>query len=65
MKSTANMQTGIPESKQSFFRDEPPDNSILRPMAFASKTLSTMGKRYSKIKKEALGIQLLCKAVWV
>ena len=36
--------------------DEVPDNSILRPIAFASKSLTWAEKRYSNIKREALGI---------
>ena len=37
-------------------RDEVPDNSILRPIAFASKGLTGTEKRYSKIEREAFGI---------
>ena len=35
-------------------KDEAPDNSILRPTAFTSKTLTE--KRYSNIERETLGI---------
>ena len=37
-------------------RDEVPDNSILRPIAFTSKSLTGAGKRYNNIETEALGI---------
>ena len=37
-------------------KDEAPDNSILRPIAFMSKSLSSMEKTYSNIKREALCI---------
>ena len=37
-------------------KDEVPDNSILRPTAFTSKSLTTAEKRYSNIGREALGI---------
>ena len=37
-------------------RHEVPDNSILRPIAFASKTITGAKKRYSNIEREALGI---------
>ena len=37
-------------------RDKAPDNSILRPIAFASKSLSNAERRYSNIEREALGI---------
>ena len=37
-------------------RDMAPDNNILRPIAFASKSLSIREKRYSNIEREALGI---------
>ena len=43
-------------SNTSFHRDEAPDNSILRPIAFTSKNLTGAEKRYSNIEKEALGI---------
>ena len=33
-----------------------PDDSILRPIAFAVKSLSSIEKRYSNIQREALGI---------
>ena len=36
--------------------DKVPDNSILRPITFASKCLSSMERRYSNIEREALGI---------
>ena len=39
-----------------FHRDEVPDNSILRPIAFASKSLTGAEKRYSNIEREALAI---------
>ena len=35
--------------------DKEPDNSILRPIAFMSKSLSSIERRYSNIKREALG----------
>ena len=37
-------------------RDKMPDNSILRPIAFASKSPTGEEKRYSNIEREALGI---------
>ena len=37
-------------------KDEAPDNSTLRPIAFASKSLTGAEKRYSNIEKEALAI---------
>ena len=36
--------------------DKAPDNSILRSITFASKSLSSIGKRYRSIEREALGI---------
>ena len=36
--------------------DEVPDNSILRLIAFASKSLNGADKRYINIEREALGI---------
>ena len=36
--------------------DIAPDNTILRPITFASKSLASMKWRYSNIKREALGI---------
>ena len=37
-------------------RDTAPDNNILHPIAFASKSLSSAEKRYSSIEREALDI---------
>ena len=37
-------------------RDKAPDNSIFRPIAFASKSLSSVERRYSNIEREVLGI---------
>ena len=37
-------------------RDVMPDNSILRPIAFTSKSLNGAEKRYNSIKRDALGI---------
>ena len=37
-------------------RDKAPDNSILRPIAFVGKSLSSTEKRYSHIERVALGI---------
>ena len=37
-------------------RDMAPDNNILRPSVFASKSLSSTEKRYSNIEREASGI---------
>ena len=37
-------------------RDEAPDNSILRPIAFSSKSLTGAEKRYINIERRALGI---------
>ena len=37
-------------------RDKAPDNSILRPIAFSSKSLTGAEKRNSNIEREALGI---------
>ena len=37
-------------------RDEVPDNSTLRPIAFSSKSFTCPEKRYSNIEREALGI---------
>ena len=39
-------------------KDEAPDNSILRPIIFVSKGLSSMDIRYSNIEREVLGILL-------
>ena len=36
--------------------DKAPDNSILRSITFASKSMSAIEKRYSGIEREALGI---------
>ena len=36
--------------------DKAPDNSILRPIVFATKSLSSAERRYSNIEREALGI---------
>ena len=43
-------------SGTSHARDETPDNSILRPIIFVSKSLSSAEKRYSKIERQTLGI---------
>ena len=43
-------------SNTSFHRDEAPDNRILRPIAFSSKSLTRAEKRYSYIERETLGI---------
>ena len=37
-------------------RDEVSDNSILRPITFANKSLTRVKKGYSNIEREALGI---------
>ena len=37
-------------------RDMAPDNNILQPIAFASKILPSVKKRYSNMEREALGI---------
>ena len=37
-------------------RDMAPDNNILRPIAFTSKSLSSAEKRYNNTEREALGI---------
>ena len=37
-------------------RDMAADNSILRPLAFASTSLSITEKKYSNIERKALGI---------
>ena len=39
-----------------FQKDVVPDNTILHPIAFASKSLTGAEQRYSNIKREALGI---------
>ena len=43
-------------SNTSGYRDEVPDNGILRPTAFASKSPTVVEKSYSNIEREALGI---------
>ena len=43
-------------SNTSCHRNEVPDNSILRPIAFTSKSLTGTEKKYSNIEREALGI---------
>ena len=43
-------------SSTSWLRDTVPYNSILRPIAFASKSLSSTEKKYSNIEREVLGI---------
>ena len=43
-------------SSTSCATDKAPDNSILKPLAFASKSLSSAERRYSNIEIEALGI---------
>ena len=43
-------------SSTSCSRDMASENNTLRPIAFASKNLSTAEKRYSNIEREALGI---------
>ena len=43
-------------SNNSCPKDEAQDNSILRPIAFASKSLTRADKRYSNTEREALGI---------
>ena len=40
----------------SWSREGIPDNSILRPVTTASKSLWATGKRYSYVEKEVLGI---------
>ena len=47
------MQT---RDNMSCHRDEAPDNSILRPIVFGSRSPTGAEKRYSNIKNEALGI---------
>ena len=36
--------------------NEVPDNAVLHPIAFASKSLSSMDRQYSNIEREALDI---------
>ena len=43
-------------SSASCLRDEAPDNSILRPIVFVSKSLSNTEKRYRNIERGVLGI---------
>ena len=50
-------------SDTSFPRDTAPDNSIFRPILFASKSLSGAERRYSNIEREALGILYRLKNV--
>ena len=45
-----------PRDNMSCHRDEVQDNGILRPIAFASKSLNGAENRYSSIEREALGI---------
>ena len=56
------------EAIQATPRDEAPDNSILRPILFVSKTLSSVEK-YSNKEREALGIlygleKFIITALW-
>ena len=51
--ATALLQT---RDNMSYHQDEAPDNSILRPMAFTSKSLTGAERRYNTIEREALGM---------
>ena len=47
---------GMTRNGTSCIRDTAPDNNILRPITFASKSLSSTEKRYNNIERESLGI---------
>ena len=49
------------EVSKSCPRDKAPDNSILRSIAFVSKSLSSTEKRYSNIEREALVVYINSK----
>ena len=52
------LEAALPQTKSgtSCPRDKATDNSVLRAIVFASKTLSSVERRYSNIEREALGI---------
>ena len=57
------LSTGLLHTRDgmTYPKDTTPDNTILRPITFASKSLTNAEQRYSNIKRQALGILLSLK----